>query len=144
MESIIASDIKSFLFSNGLISGHQFGFKAGHSTQDCSCFPNNGWRFSMPDMRSEPSPSIYRLLSIWSGTPPCSPNSLPTVSKGISTHGSQTSSPVAANVWPFMEFTRPSSCLGWSSSRWCSGPSAFSHFQHSSLRFSGKSSSSLC
>ena len=26
MESIIASDIKSFLFSNGLISDHQFGF----------------------------------------------------------------------------------------------------------------------
>ena len=31
MESIIASDIKSFLFSNGLISDHQFGFRPGHS-----------------------------------------------------------------------------------------------------------------
>ncbi len=34
MESIIASDIKSFLFSNGLISDHQFGFRPGHSTLD--------------------------------------------------------------------------------------------------------------
>jgi len=32
MESIIASDIKSFLFSNGLISDNQFGFRPGHST----------------------------------------------------------------------------------------------------------------
>ena len=31
MESIIASDIKSFLFSNGLISDHQFGFRPGHN-----------------------------------------------------------------------------------------------------------------
>ena len=34
MESIIASDIKSFLFSNGLISDHQFGFRPDHSTLD--------------------------------------------------------------------------------------------------------------
>ena len=34
MESIIASDIKSFLFSNGLISDHQFGFRPGYSTLD--------------------------------------------------------------------------------------------------------------
>ena len=43
-----------------------------------------------------------------SDTLPYSPNSLPMVlSKEISTHGSQTSSPVAVNVWPFMEFSRP-------------------------------------
>ena len=29
------------------------------------------------------------------------------VSKDISTHGSQTSSPVASNVWPLMEFSHP-------------------------------------
>ena len=34
MESIIATDIKSFLFSNGLIYDHQFGFRPGHSTLD--------------------------------------------------------------------------------------------------------------
>ena len=34
MESIIASDIKSFLFSKGLISDHQFGFRPGHSPLD--------------------------------------------------------------------------------------------------------------
>ena len=32
-------------------------------------------------------------------------NSLLMVSKAISTHGSQTSSPVAVNVWPKMEFS---------------------------------------
>uniref|UniRef100_A0A8C4Q480 Gap junction protein n=1 Tax=Eptatretus burgeri TaxID=7764 RepID=A0A8C4Q480_EPTBU len=36
----------------------------------------------------------------YSLTLPRSPNSLPMVSKAISTHGSQTSSPVAANLWP--------------------------------------------
>ena len=34
MESILSSDIKSFLFSNGLISDHKFGFRPGHSTLD--------------------------------------------------------------------------------------------------------------
>ena len=32
MESIIAVDMKSFLFSNNLISDHQFRFRPGHST----------------------------------------------------------------------------------------------------------------
>ena len=31
---IMASDIKSFLFSTGLISNDQFGFRPGHSTLD--------------------------------------------------------------------------------------------------------------
>ena len=59
----------------------------------------------MPDMRSQPSPETYHVPLIWSGTLPCSPNSLPMVSKAISTLGSQTSSPVAVNVWPLMEFS---------------------------------------
>ena len=58
----------------------------------------------MADMKSEPSPSTYRVLLTWSGTPPFSPNSFPMVSKVISTHGSQTS-PVIVNVWPLMEFS---------------------------------------
>ena len=37
----------------------------------------------------------------------------------------------------------PSSCPGWSSSRQCSGPSAFSGFHQCSLRLSVKSSSSF-
>jgi len=61
----------------------------------------------MPDMRSEPSSQTYRVLSIRSGTLPCSPNSLPMVSKEFSTHGSQTSSPVTVNVWLLMEFSSP-------------------------------------
>ena len=106
---IIACDIKSFLFSNGLISDHQFGFKPGHSTLDtcCFCFPNNGWRSSMPNVRSEPSTETYHDLSTLSGTATCSQNSLRTVSKATSTHGSKTSSPVAVNVWPLMEFSHP-------------------------------------
>ena len=61
----------------------------------------------MPHMKSEAYPETYHMLSIRSGTLPCSPNSLPMVSKAISTHGSQTHSPVAANVWPQMEFSHP-------------------------------------
>ena len=43
MESIIASDIKSFLFSNGLISDHQFGFRPGHSTLDMLLLLPHQW-----------------------------------------------------------------------------------------------------
>jgi len=43
MESIIASDIKSFLFSNGLISDHQFGFIPGHSTLDMLLLLSQQW-----------------------------------------------------------------------------------------------------
>ena len=101
MESIIALDIKSFLFSNGLISDHQFGFRPGHSTLDMLLLLSQHWRrSSMPDMKSEPYTWTYLMLLTWSGTLPCSPNSLPMVSKAISTHGSQTSSPVTVNVWP--------------------------------------------
>ena len=54
-----------------------------------------------------PDSQQYNVPSIWSGTLPCSPNSLPMVSKAISTNGSLTYSPVTANVWPFMEFSHP-------------------------------------
>ena len=43
MESIIALDIKSFLFSNGLISDHQFGFSPGHSTLDMFLLLSQQW-----------------------------------------------------------------------------------------------------
>ena len=43
MESIFASDIKSFLFSNGLISDHQFGFRPGHSTLDMLLLLSQQW-----------------------------------------------------------------------------------------------------
>ena len=43
MESIIASDIKSFLFSNGLISDHQFGFRPSHSTLDMLLLLSQQW-----------------------------------------------------------------------------------------------------
>ena len=43
LESIIASDIKPFLFSNGLISDHQFGFRPGHSTLDMLLLLSQQW-----------------------------------------------------------------------------------------------------
>ena len=58
-------------------------------------------------MKSEPSLQTYCMASIRYSTLPCSPNSLPMVFKAISTHGSQTSSPVTANVWSLMEFSPP-------------------------------------
>ena len=42
----------------------------------------------MPDMKSEPYPWTYHVLLTRSGTLPCSPNSLPMVSKAISIHHS--------------------------------------------------------
>jgi len=59
----------------------------------------------MPDMKSEAYPETCGMLSIRFGTLPCSPTSLPVVLKAISTHGSQTDSPVTANMWPEMEFS---------------------------------------
>ena len=43
MEYIIASDNKSFLFSNGLISDHQFGFRPGHSPLDMLLLLSQQW-----------------------------------------------------------------------------------------------------
>ena len=52
MESIIASDMKSFLFSNGLISDHQFGFRPGHDTLYMLLLLSQQWmEVSMPDMK---------------------------------------------------------------------------------------------
>ena len=47
MESIIASDIKSFLFSNGLISDHQFGFRSGHPPLDMLLLLSQPWMESL-------------------------------------------------------------------------------------------------
>ena len=63
MESIIASSIKSFLFSNGLIS--DLNLVSDQVTLlwiCCFCSPNNGWKSSIPDMKSEPFPSTYHVL----------------------------------------------------------------------------------
>ena len=100
MESIIASDIKSS--SSPMAWFPIINLDSDQVTLHwicCFCSPNNWWRSSMPDMKSEPYPWTYHVLLTRSGTLPCSPNSLPMVSKAISTHGSQTSSPITANVW---------------------------------------------
>ena len=108
MESIIASDIKSFLFFNGLISDHQFGFRPGHSTLDMLLLLSQQW-MEVLNARHETRAISLDISCAFdmSGTLSCSPNSLPVVSKDISTHGSQTSSPVAAKVWPLIEFSHP-------------------------------------
>ena len=43
MESIIASDIKSFFFSNGLIFDDQFGFTPSYSTLDMLLLLSQQW-----------------------------------------------------------------------------------------------------
>ena len=43
MESIITADMKSFLFSNNLISDHQFGFRQGQSTLDMLLLLTQQW-----------------------------------------------------------------------------------------------------
>ena len=101
MESIIASDIKSFLFSNGLISNHQFRFRPGQSTLNMLLLLSQQW-MEVLNARHEIraiSLDILRAFDmVWH--PALLTNSLPMVSKAVSTHGSQTSSPVVANVWP--------------------------------------------
>ena len=94
MESIIAVDMKSFLFSNNLISDHQFGFIPGLTPPWTCCFyfTNNGWRPSISVMILGSSPWTYLVLLIKSGILPYSPNSLPVASKANTTHGLLTSS----------------------------------------------------
>jgi len=43
MEAIITSNIKSFLFSKGLISDHQFRFRPGHSSLDLQLLLSQQW-----------------------------------------------------------------------------------------------------
>ena len=75
MESIIASNIKSFLFSNGLISDHQFGFRPGHSTLNMLLLLSQQW-MEFLNARHEIralSLDISHVLT-QSGTLPFSPN----------------------------------------------------------------------
>uniref|UniRef100_A0A8C4Q2J0 G-protein coupled receptors family 1 profile domain-containing protein n=1 Tax=Eptatretus burgeri TaxID=7764 RepID=A0A8C4Q2J0_EPTBU len=80
------------VFVNPLIFG------PGHSTLDMLLLLSHQWLVVVK--QRHPSPSTYCMLLTRSVTLPCSPNSLLMVSRSISTHGSQTSSPVAVNVWP--------------------------------------------
>ena len=101
MESIITSAIKSFLFSNGMISDHQFGFRPGHSPLDMLLLLSKQW-MEVINARQEiraVSLDISRAFdTVWH------PALLTKLSSyGIQDHlhhGTQTSSPVVANVWP--------------------------------------------
>ena len=108
MESIIASDIKSFLFSNGLISDLQFGFRPGHSTLDLLLLLSQQWMeflIARHEIRA-----IYprHIPCLGNGLAPCPAHQTlfpwyPRTSPLMA----QTSSAVAANVWPLMEFPHP-------------------------------------
>ena len=55
MESIITVDIKSFLFSNYLISDHQFGSRPGHSTLNMLLLLSQQWMEALnirPEIRA--------------------------------------------------------------------------------------------
>ena len=61
MESIIAVNVKWFLFSNNLISVHQFGFRPGHSTLYMLLLLSQQWMEAL-NLRHEIR-SIYRDIS---------------------------------------------------------------------------------
>ena len=68
MESIIASDIKSFLFSNGLISDHQFVFRPGHSTLDMLLLLSQQWMEILHaghEIRATSSDIVYAFDTVW-------------------------------------------------------------------------------
>ena len=65
MESIITSDIKFFLFSNGFISDHQFGFNPGHSTLDMLLLLSHQWMEVRNARRAIRVISQDILLRIW-------------------------------------------------------------------------------
>ena len=71
MEYVITVDIKSFLFSNSLISDYQFRFRPCPSTLDMLLLlPQQWWRPSISDMWSEPSLWTYLELLVQSGILP--------------------------------------------------------------------------
>ena len=122
MESIIAGDIKSLLFSNSLISAHQFRFRLGHSTLDMLfLLCQRWWRPSTSDKRSRLSLWTYSISSfrcslssiqtvcLWNSRPtPLWDCWLPPPSQIMC--GSQRN--------PFIS----SPCRGWSTPRQCSRP----------------------
>ena len=145
MELIIASDMKSFLFSNGLISDHQFGFRPGHSTLRMLLLLSQQW-MEVLNARHEIraiSRDISRAFDmVWH----------PALLIKLSSYGIQVNlqswladflSCHSQRVTELNSFI-PSSCPGWSSSRQRSGPCSFSGFHQRSLRLSGKSSLPLC
>ena len=127
MESIIASDIKSFLFSNGLISHHQFGFRPGHSTLDMLLLLSQQW-MEVLDVRQEIRAISCAFDTVWH----------PALLTKLSSYGIQghlhswlalrlpllSQSPCGPKWSSFI----PSSCPGWSSSVQRSGPCYFSGF----------------
>ena len=82
MESIIAVDMKSFLFSNNLISDHQVGFRPGHSTLDMLLLLTQQWMEAINVRHEIRALWTFLVLFIQSSILPCSPNSLLMTSQG--------------------------------------------------------------
>ena len=131
MESIIGSDIKSFLFSNGLISDHQLGFRPRHSTADTLLLLSQEWM--------EVLNARHEIRAIFQDTS-CAFDIVwhPALLTKLSSYGIQ--GHLHSWLTDFLSCRRqrvalngvssliPSSCPGWSSSTQCSGPCSFSGF----------------
>ena len=123
MESIIASDIKSFLFSNGLISDHQFGFRPDHSNLDIVLLLSKQW-MEVLNARHEISHIPRHTACFWHGLVPCPTHQTlflwyPRPSPFMARRLPLLSQPTCGPKWSSLF---PSSCPGWSSSRQHSGP----------------------
>ena len=79
----------------------------------------------MPDVKPEPYPETYRVPSIWFGTLPCSPNSLP-MARRFPLLEQPTCGPKWSSLIRF-------SCPGWNSSRQHCGRGPCSFFWFSSM-----------
>ena len=106
MEFIIATDMKSFLFSINVISDHQFGFRPRHSNWDMLLLlSHQGCRPLISDMRSGPSLWTYLELLIQFGIRSCSPNCLSMESKANSTLRLPTSSALSQHLYRFADYS---------------------------------------
>ena len=96
IESIIAKDIKSFLFSIGLIFAHQFGLRSGHSTLDMLLLLSQQWmevlnaRYEIRAISQDilcafdmvPHPALLTKLFLWYPRPsPFKVHKLPLLSQ---------------------------------------------------------------
>ena len=100
MESIITVDMKSFFFSNYLISHHQFRFRPGHSNLDMLLLLTQQWMEALNVRHEIKAISLVISLAfdaVWYILP-YSPNSLLMASKVNSTRGLLTPSTLIANV----------------------------------------------
>ena len=145
MESIIAVDMKSFIYSNGLISDHQFGLRPGHSTLEMLLLLSQQLMEALNVRHKIRAISLdisQASNAVWH----------PTLFAKVSAYGIQ--GQLHSGSW-FPPLSQPkcgsqrnpfisSPCQGWSAPRQCSRPHTIPNFHQWSHWLSGKSSLSLC